>query len=553
MNQRPAWLPVVVLFCVLGAAGCRTTSSKALISTDDESEMERRARAHAQYAAAVIYDINDEPEDALDAFYQAATLDSENETLALDVSRRFIIARQPERALEILKASAARPDSSGEIWARLGLVYTQLGRSADAVQANSVAIKKSPKQLDAYKNFFNDLMLANKHDEALKVLGQAVAQKDVSPEFLIGVAEMYAQFLNQFPTRRKAVEPPAVAALDRAAALSPASDMLRLRLADAYLAMSRPMSAATYYEISLTNVMDVPFLRDTLRDKLAEIYLRAGSNQLAVAHLEAVVRDEPSNAKAHYLLGLVALDEQRWSDATDHFQRSIVFNPGFERAYYDLASAQIAAERPAQALATLNDARRRFPQNFLMEYLFASAFIESKAYAQAVGHLNAAEVIAGASDSAVLNERFYFQCGVAYERSGQHDQAARYFKKSIELSPDFAAALNYLGYMWADRGENLEEAERLIARALKIEPNNEAYLDSMGWVRFKQGDYKSALKYIQKAIEASEEPDAEIYDHLGDIYAAMNQPDKAREAWEKALSVEPNDDIRKKLEPPAAD
>jgi tetratricopeptide (TPR) repeat protein len=70
----------------------------------------------------------------------------------------------------------------------------------------------------------------------------------------------------------------------------------------------------------------------------------------------------------------------------------------------------------------------------------------------------------------------------------------------------------------------------------------------MGWVLYKLSKPKEALTYLLKAIELSDEPDATVYDHLGDIYAALNQRDKAREAWQKSVSLEANDEVKKKLE-----
>lgn len=177
------------------------------------------------------------------------------------------------------------------------------------------------------------------------------------------------------------------------------------------------------------------------------------------------------------------------------------------------------------------------------------AYSQSKAYAEAIQHFTAAEVAAnGAGETNRLNEGFYFQLGVANERKGDIEQAERYFKKAIEMSPKFAEALNYLGYMWAERGVNLEEAKALIERALRVDPKSAAYVDSMGWVLFKLGQTESALEYILKAVSLSEEPDAELFNHLGDIYAAMNEPEKARDAWRKALSIGANDAIQRKLD-----
>ena len=85
---------------------------------------------------------------------------------------------------------------------------------------------------------------------------------------------------------------------------------------------------------------------------------------------------------------------------------------------------------------------------------------------------------------------------------------------------------------------------------MKAQPENDAYLDSMGWVLFKLNRPKEALDYILKAIQFSKQEDAEVYDHLGDIYSALGETEKAREAWRKSAAIEPSEPVQKKLNPP---
>ena len=101
--------------------------------------------------------------------------------------------------------------------------------------------------------------------------------------------------------------------------------------------------------------------------------------------------------------------------------------------------------------------------------------------------------------------------------------------------------------MWAEHGWHLARAREMIEKALKLEPKNAAYLDSLAWVLYKSEQPKEALDYAVKAVELSAEPDATLYDHLGDIYAALSQTDEARDAWQKSLTVESDDQVRKKL------
>jgi tetratricopeptide (TPR) repeat protein len=169
-------------------------------------------------------------------------------------------------------------------------------------------------------------------------------------------------------------------------------------------------------------------------------------------------------------------------------------------------------------------------------------------YSEAVNKLTSAELIAKQNEPDKLNAQFYFQIGSACERAKDIEQAVKHFRHALELEPDFAEALNYLGYMWAERGENLNEARTMIERALKQEPKNAAFLDSMAWVLYKQNKPADALPYMKKAIELNKDPDATLQDHLGDIFAAMKRMDEAREAWQKSLKLEPKDEIRKKIE-----
>ena len=130
--------------------------------------------------------------------------------------------------------------------------------------------------------------------------------------------------------------------------------------------------------------------------------------------------------------------------------------------------------------------------------------------------------------------------GVVIAKKGQADKAISQYQEAIRLKPDDANAYNNLGYLWAEHGENLDQARAMIEKAVKLEPKNAAFLDSMGWVLLKLNRPREALDYLLKAIENSGQPDASLYKHLGDIYAALNQREKAAEAWSKSLSVEPS-------------
>ncbi|MDD5426010.1 MAG: tetratricopeptide repeat protein [candidate division Zixibacteria bacterium] len=144
-------------------------------------------------------------------------------------------------------------------------------------------------------------------------------------------------------------------------------------------------------------------------------------------------------------------------------------------------------------------------------------------------------------------DNLLFSLGAAYERNNQVEDAVETFELLLEHYPDNAQALNYLGYMLADRNMQLDYAKELITRALDIIPENAAFLDSYGWVLFRQGNLNEALKYLKEAVKLDSDPI--IFEHLGDAYKAKGNTKKAREWWRKALELDPdNDAIREKLD-----
>jgi tetratricopeptide (TPR) repeat protein len=145
-----------------------------------------------------------------------------------------------------------------------------------------------------------------------------------------------------------------------------------------------------------------------------------------------------------------------------------------------------------------------------------------------------------------------FLLGAAYEHDGQRDLSVTTFRQVLKADPDFHAALNYLGYMWAEKGENLKEALSLLERAVTLDPDNGAYVDSLGWTHYRLGEYDRARDYLERASRLVPE-DATVHDHLGDVYLALGQRDKARAMYRRALSLgdhnpEHTEQVRRKLD-----
>ena len=128
--------------------------------------------------------------------------------------------------------------------------------------------------------------------------------------------------------------------------------------------------------------------------------------------------------------------------------------------------------------------------------------------------------------------------GSIYERQKRYDLAEETFKKVLSVNPLNSSAANYLGYMLADRGVRLEESVNYIKKAVELEPNNGAYLDSLGWAYFKMNRYALAVPHLEKAARLIQN-DPTIHEHLGNLYLRMGKPAMAQEEWERALKEWP--------------
>ena len=161
----------------------------------------------------------------------------------------------------------------------------------------------------------------------------------------------------------------------------------------------------------------------------------------------------------------------------------------------------------------------------------AQAHEKGKNYAEMAASLDAAEKLSESKDE---KETVLFMRGAMYEKLKKYDAAETEFRKVLSLNPDNASALNYLGYMLADRSIRLSEAQGLIQKALDRDPNNGAYLDSLGWVQFRLGKLPEAEQTLRRALERYPR-DPTIHDHLGDVYARQGRFKEAIVQWQNSL------------------
>ena len=146
---------------------------------------------------------------------------------------------------------------------------------------------------------------------------------------------------------------------------------------------------------------------------------------------------------------------------------------------------------------------------------------------------------------------FFYNRGIALERSKSWERAEKDFLKALELRPEQPYVLNYLGYSWVEKGFNIERAKKMIERAVEQRHDDGYIVDSLGWVLYRLGDYAASVKHLERAIRLRPS-DPVINDHLGDAYWRVGRKLEARFQWRRARSLDPDEDqvpdIEAKLE-----
>lgn len=553
-----ACLPIAIVVAGLATCGCQSTKSPAsgknsstAASTDSEGqisdkELERRVQAHAAFAAGVLHQERDEPEEAYAQFARAAEKDPSNEGLATEVAGHYLQRNELDAAIQVLQRTAAEPGTSGVTKTLLAVTYRRAGRTNEAIVAYRDAIQSTPTLLASYQELAELYLARHEPAKAAEVIRQSLGVTSDSAQHWINTADLFAWLGQAAPSEKAVAESGRRTALDRAQALKPTDPGLLLRMGRARMELGESAQA----EVLIQEAGQLLPKDPAVAASKAELLIREGRFKEARESLELLSRVNPTSHFPWYFLGIVDLEEHRDVEAIRKFERSIALNPDFEPAFADLSVAQMNQKEFREALATLTRAGARFTNSFRIAFLTGIAQTRIPDMNAALASFEHAEKLAERSSPESLDARYYFQVGAALERGGRMEESVRYLEKSLELQPDFDEALNHLGYLWAEKGIELDRAHDMIRRAVAAEPENPAYLDSMGWVLFKQGKPAEALVWMEKAVRLLPEPDATVYDHLGDVLAALGRKSDARDAWQKSLSLEKSEAVQKKLNAP---
>ena len=514
---------------------------------------EHKADALAHFVEGMSFEENGEMDKALAAYRKVLDVDPGQANLASRVAA--LLTRQDDfpEAIDVLKdAIKANPSAPGPLL-QLAFIYTKyLRRTDQAINYVNRAIALDPHNIDAYERLCEIALGAGDEKKALQSLDRAMEIKSDDPAFWARLGKLYASIVFQPDRPPKPEEVARVNDIFKKAADRAGDDAAALKdVADYYASTQQIKEAIPLY----LRLLELEPDDINAREKLATGFVLTNQREKAVEMLEAIIKEHPEKYQPYDLLaGLLddaarALEREKKSDqakamfakAAANYEQSLIINPGRASPYLHLAELLLGPlKQNERAVKVLSEARQHFPQTPEIVYYLGIAQREAKHFQEAVATFEEALHEAEAEGAEIANARFYFDYGAAAEQAGLHDKAADLFRKSIAVDPANAAdAYNYLAYMWAEHDTHLDEAEQMIKLALQADPNNGAYIDTLGWLEFRQGKFDQALSDLLRAAQKLTREDPVVLEHVGDACAKLNKPAQALDAWQKALNLDP--------------
>jgi len=508
-----------------------------------------RAEAAAAYAEGIQHLKNRDWTRALARFRQSATADPAQPLAPIHAALCLALTGQPDPARALLAEALQRQPRSPELLAASAALHSLASEWKSAASQAESSRARQPHLLANY-HVLAQAALSQKQPARIRQLFTLSLQSTPPAPAPIHYTRLAALWAGLLPLDGKTTPSQALREvqpfLAKAEALDPGN--IALQSQSGMVAF-----AAGDFALAATRLEEVHRARPHLaevREKLALAYIQTARPAQAIPLVEAIIHDAPHRHGLHLALGELHGKTGQWDRAADAYAAYHQLGAPNAQTLFALAESQLNARRLDDALATIRGAQIKHPSVPAFAYLRALVLHLQERHGDALTAFVEAEALATPNYTAMLDRDFYFRKGLAAEYAKDDAAMEAAFKRCLALQPDDHETMNHLGYTWAERGVRLDEALKLIQRAVELDPDNGAYLDSLAWVYYQKGDAKRALPWILKAA-AQLPDDPVILEHLGDIHAKAGQPDKARAAWTRALEKNPAraDEIRQKLNP----
>jgi tetratricopeptide (TPR) repeat protein len=466
--------------------------------------------------------------DSEKAYQKVLAIDPANEDALTGLAMVYSDLGDNRKAAELLKNLTDKTPSARALHA-LAAAYEQMREFDLAAQALQKELDLNPaNEREVRRNLAQDLSFGNRYDAALKIYEQMAADDPSDTMAYLRMSQIYRQQRN-FPKAREAG--------DKAKAIEPNSLEIRYNEVNILEAEDKTGEATQLLKDILASTAKRNYnqseraARVALLDHLATLYSSVDQTEPAVEAYRQMA--EVDNALAPRAAAEIINAYRTGKEFTKAQQEADAAGKKFpeDRTLRKVRAVLLAelgkVDEAASDLKKLMDGKNDRDTQLAL----AEVYEKGRKWNDMAKSLDAAEKLSKSDEE---KESVWFMRGAMYERMNKVDLAEVEFRKVLKFDPESAGAMNYLGYMLADRNLRLPEALELITKALDKDPGNGAYLDSLGWVYYKLGRLPEAEENLRRALQKTPR-DPTVHDHMADVLMKESKVREAAAQWQASL------------------
>lgn len=482
--------------------------------------------AAVNYALADAHYSNGDISDAIYYASEAVEIEPENKWYRTKLAQAYNRNNQDDEAEEQYRAILEHHPDDINTYYRLAGLYS---RNAEYEESNEVyreILNRTGPQRTIYYQMFQNYSSLDDEEGAIEQLENI---RELEPGNL-NIIQTLSRYYLQIGESERAFE-----AINEALERNPDDPETLVNLADLYLEEEEYekgseilISVASDTLLDHQHKLEIgQFLLSRLASDQDNEYLRDATRKV----VNEITDQHPEEGHSHVIAAEFFELVEEWENVRYHLSETTSLMPDNASAWQQRLQALYMEEAYEKAIEVGKEANEHVPDDALIKFFTGSAYLLGDMHEEAVEWLESASEMPSRAN---MRSMIYGSLGDAYSAKDDWEQAREAYSNAIDLDENNDVALNNFAYYMAEENENLEKAKEYSERALQINPDNAAYLDTMGWIYYKLGEYEEAKAYIQKSLDTGE-ASATVKEHMGDIYDSLGKEEKARKWWGRAL------------------
>ncbi len=565
MHQRKSFVLksfslIISFFCIFFANAQQTKPSLKKERTALNEKEQRKFDYY--FYEGINSKVQGKYDEAFDYLQHCYSIDSTNANVLIELGTFYNVFDEKSKALDFLKKAVKYDPKNYYYNMALAGLSKELGKNRDAVDIYRSLLKEYPSKMELYMQLSQAYADSGELQKAIDVLNELEKISGVSETTALNKFQLYSM-LNQ--------KEKAFMEIENIIAQNPDDPRYLVLLGDLYLQDNQPDKAIYYYDRAKEVDPDYPnlilsmvnYYEKTGNKEAAEKELKKAITgteidvetkvQLLTRYIDILSQNKrdiklvnplfetlfdqyPNNTLLNLIYGNVLLLQENKEEAMKQFEIYTKANPTDPVGYEQMLRIALP-DSIDKIIEITEEAIRYIPDAPQFYFYLGAAKYQQKKYKEALDvfeeGLKSAKI-----DNPLLKSDFYGQIGDLHYFLGNKKAAFENYEKALKLNPQNLHVLNNYSYYLSLEGKDLDKAEQMSSITVKAEPTNPTFLDTYGWVLFRQGAYTTAKIYIENAVKYSEEePSAEIFEHYGDVLYMTGEPEKALEQWKKAKEL----------------